>query len=178
MATWTGHYRLPHDAFPLGEHVEVAVASNRYMATLVNRPVPYTIVAWDTSTTPTPEQEADLEQVRRAMCTLANVEMSASIPKLAVVSAGDGAARLFFRGRLAQGKPWHPRVASTGLLGLGVALTRDGTTAALVGGPLGSKMVVGTPAGLRVIGREDHDGDTFITLSVTILPQISAVGAP
>lgn len=170
MGTWKGHYHVPGDAFPLGEGVEVVVGPNHYLATYVKCPVPYVIISWPTMSEPTPEHEVDLEQVRSMICDLGGIPQSPSIPKLAVVSPTGGLAKVFFRGRLAEGKPWHPRIASTGLLVLGVALSRAGTTASLIGGQLVTEVIVDTPAGLRLLGRHGVGAQTVITLPVTVLP--------
>lgn len=136
----------------------------------MKRPVPYVIVSGTSALEPTQEYETALEQVRCTICSLGHFGRSASIPKLAVVSPTVGLGAIFFRGRLADGKPWHPRVASTGLLALGVALSRSGTTASLIGGQLVTEVVVDTPAGLRIIGRDDDGRQTAIILPVTVLP--------
>ena len=173
MGTWRGRYFIPDDALPLGVRVDVVVGTKNYSATFVKRPVPYVIVAWPTTVEPTPEDEAALERVRCTICGLGNIGQSPSIPKLAVVSPTDGVGAVFFRGRLANGEPWHPRVASTGLLALGVALSRAGTTASLIGGQLVTEVIVETPAGLRLLGRDDVGRDTVITLSVTVMPFVA-----
>ena len=170
MGTWMARYQVPGDALPLGVRQNVVVGANTYIATFVKRPVQYVIVAWPTTTKPTPEDEVDLEQVRSAICALGNLDQSPSIPKLAVVSPTDGLGAIYFRGRLADGSPWHHRVAATGLLGLGVALSQEGTTASLLGGRLITEIVVDTPAGPRIIGRDDEGHQTVITLPVTVLP--------
>lgn len=170
MTTWRSRYRVPDDSFPLGERVAVMVGTHEYTATYVRRPVPYVIVSGTTVLEPTQEYEAELEQVRRSMCNLGHVGRSAAIPKLAIVSPTEGIGAAFFRGRLADGKPWHPRIASTGLLALGIALSRSGTTASLIGGQLVREVVVDTPAGLRIIGRDDDGHQTVVTLPVTVLP--------
>ncbi|QXF84282.1 hypothetical protein HBA53_24545 (plasmid) [Rhodococcus pyridinivorans] len=170
MGTWRGRYHVPDDSFPLGERVAVVVGANGYTATYVSRPIPYVIVSGTSSLKPTQEYETDLEQVRCRICRLGHIGQSASIPKLAVVSPTGGVGAVFFRGRLAAGRAWHPRVASTGLLALGIALSQTGTTASLIGGQLVAETVVDTPAGLRTIGRDDEGFQTVITLSVTVLP--------
>jgi 2-methylaconitate cis-trans-isomerase PrpF len=170
VSTYDVCFEVPTDALPLGAALTVWVDGTPFLVTYVACPVRYCFVAMDAADEPSPAMVSILERIRRAVAVEAGVVRSPAIPKLAVVSPPRGDAAVYLRTRLADGQPWHPRMAASGLLALGVALTCMRTAPARIGGVLIDSKRVETPAGIRTIVRGTVNGVTCLHVPVTVLP--------
>lgn len=145
---WEVTYPLPTtDPCPLGATTPIG---SGLWATLVLEPLPYVIAGLSPDLAE--GAEALLERGRRAMARSAGLQVTPTVPKLAVVAAGPHAlGDLAFRTRKGDGEGWHPGVAAGGLLALAVATAQAGSVPSELARGCASVVRVATGAGLRTI---------------------------
>jgi hypothetical protein len=147
-------YTVPAQPFPLGDRLEGIAGATELSLTFLLEPIPYVIAASPRDRScPDAALTQMLEQARRRVSARAGLVRSAAVPKLGVVTKGWGEGSIGFRTRIADGKPWHPRMAASGLLALGVALTSERSVASEIDGPLTDFKLISTDAGPRLIER-------------------------
>lgn len=141
----------PAPQWPLGPCSPLG--STGLVATFVVYPTPYVIVAVD----PRIAEKMDLalEAGRVQVARDTGLRCSPTVPKLAALAASStSGADLVYRTRMGMTLGWHPKVASSGLLALAVAVATPNTVPWLLLGGQRSEVRVATRAGVRRIGLE------------------------
>ena len=181
MPTWTITYPLPadrDDVLPAG--ASTATRALTTTATYISDPTAYVLVGF-TGRDPRTDETTNtlLEKVRREVAEQAQVKITDTVPKLALVSRALTAdADLWFQTRMfaphavgprqPHGACWHSGVATGGVLALALALADPRT---LPGGLLGERrkpvVVIDTPAGRRVLEYVDGpDGQPAVRVDI------------
>ncbi|MCK5927778.1 MAG: hypothetical protein KAG80_06225 [Nocardioides sp.] len=168
-ARWIVDFPIPQDGLPIGPTTPLPGRRGKELtATYVRWPVPYVLISAPRGINPgvpCPERDRTLEAVRRYVAGRAELSLSPAVPKIGLVAVDE--AQLCFTTRMSYGQGWHPKVASSGLMALAVALIEPESVPARLAGPLRDTSLVLTPAGERRIScGTDADGHEVIRLAL------------